>query len=404
MELSINCNGQRIQCNITNKEFIDNYLLNKDKEEFIKFILNTGFSISKCLNPITTPCSCCDKIDELSLLMEPFNTGGNSSKNGQIGEIFASALFIKRNPHILYKDTSKIEKSGDAIIYINNHLVDKIMIDYKNYDTSIPSDEVTKLVRDLHAQNINYGILISYKSKISKRNYIDYDIIDGKLIVFVAAYGMDIFTLEMAIQYLQKLHECNILSISHHVSELVTKGTMKKITEIYEKIYELSYQQSQNINSMKENQDKINKMFYSMISNSHNLLTSMNLLIDDVNNHIKEINIETNTSIHSFSVLIDHINRLVDKEKDKLLSKQLLNIVNELNIDGFYSEIDNCIHFSNIGKLHITKSKITMIFYNHSDGICSYNRKYESIKNDNFHIILSDEPEKWNIIKVRFRN
>ena len=62
-------------------------------------------------------------------------------------------------------------------------------------------------------QNINYGILTSYKSKISKRNYIDYDIIDGKLIVFVAAYGMDIFTLEMAIQYLQKLHECNILSI-----------------------------------------------------------------------------------------------------------------------------------------------------------------------------------------------
>ena len=63
---------------------------------------------------------------------------------------FASALFIKEI-HILYKDTSKIEKSGDAVIYINNHLVDKIMIDYKNYDTSIPSDEVTKLVRDLHA-------------------------------------------------------------------------------------------------------------------------------------------------------------------------------------------------------------------------------------------------------------
>ena len=68
MELSINCNGQRIHRNITNKSFIDNYLLNKDKEEFIKFILNTGFSISKCLNPITTPCSCCDKIDEFIII------------------------------------------------------------------------------------------------------------------------------------------------------------------------------------------------------------------------------------------------------------------------------------------------------------------------------------------------
>ena len=58
-------------------------------------------------------------------------------------------------------------------------------------------------MRDLHAQNIDYGILLSYKSKIGKRKNIDYDIIDGKLIVFVAAYNFDIFVLEMAIEYIK---------------------------------------------------------------------------------------------------------------------------------------------------------------------------------------------------------
>ena len=43
------------------------------------------------------------------------------SKNGQIGEIFASELFTKRNPHIKYTATAKIDKSGDAINDLLNH-------------------------------------------------------------------------------------------------------------------------------------------------------------------------------------------------------------------------------------------------------------------------------------------
>ena len=42
-----------------------------------------------------------------------------------------------------------------------------------------------------------------------------------------------------------------------------------------------------------------------------------------------------------------------------------------------------------------------MIFFNNSEE-SSFNRKYESIKNDNFYIHLSDEPKKWEIIERRF--
>ena len=401
MIISVSYNDELHEITINEPSLLDSFLQQDDKGLFIKQLLMTGFSVSKCVQP-SSSCGCCYKIDELSLLMKPFNTGGNSCKNGQIGEVFASTLFKKRNPHIAYYDTAKIDKSGDAIITVSNHTIDKIMIDYKNYDSPVPSEEVTKLVRDLKAQNIKYGIIISYKSKISKRNYIDYVVIEGKLIVFVASYGLDIFTLEMSIQYIQRLHECNTLSISDKVTDLVSKEVSKEINDIHEHLYELSCEQAQNINNIKEHQEKMNKMFYSMIGQALNLQTSMNLLVDKSEQLSKDIYKEPLSTTQTYTELIECVDRIIDKEKDKLLSKRILNITRDLSINGSHSEVDNCIHFTPYGKLQITKSKITMIFYNNYEGECSFNHKYESIKNDNFHIILSDDPEKWKIIEHRF--
>ena len=401
MNITVSYNDLTTSFILQNIELQEEILKHRNQSEYIQNLLLTGFTISKTIKP-TSLCGCCHKIDELAELMTPFNTGGNSSRNGQIGEIFASTLFTKRNPHITYIDTAKIEKSGDAIIELHNHSIDKIMIDYKNYDSPIPSDEINKLVRDLHAQNINYGILLSYKSKISKQNYIDYQIIDGKLLVFVAAYGLNIFTLEMSIQYIQRLHECNTLSISDKISDMISQGISKEITTIYEELYSLSCQFSQSINTMKENQDKMNKMFYNMINSSQRIQTSMNLLVDKSSQLSKDVYKEPLSTYNSYSELYEMINTLLDKEKDKILSKRILNITRDLDIHGSYSDIDNCIHFNPFGKLQFAKSKVTMIFYNNSEDECSYNRKYETIKNDNFHIILSDDSEKWNIIERRF--
>ena len=400
MDLSIKFDDQSIEIIIDDKNIINDYKNSDNKQLFIKTLIENGYRVSNCLQLVTNTCGCCEQISELS---DIFNTGGNSSKNGQIGEIFASELFTKRNPDINYIDTAKIPKSGDAIIDINNHSISKIMIDYKNYDSQIPSDEIIKLKRDMDAQNINYGILLSYNSKISKKKYIDYEIIGNKIIVYVASYGMDILSLEMSIQYLQRLYECQILSISQKVSDLVSQGVTKEITDIYENLYKLACELSQDTNIMKENQDKLNKMFYGMINNNQNRLSTINVLIDTAKNKMKELNKESISNIHSFSELIQIVERIIDKEKDVLLSKRLLNLINDMNIDGYYSDKDNCIHFSTIGKLEIKKSKLTMIFYKQIDdlGRCYWNPNYESIKNDNIYIQLSNDPKIWDCINNR---
>ena len=148
----------------------------------------------------------------------------------------------------------------------------------------------------------------------------------------------------------------------------------------------------------------MNKMFYTMIGNETKLLTSMNLLIDKAKQTISNTHREPLSNTHSFTELHEIINRLIDRIKDKSYAKRILNIAQQLNINGFYSDTDNCIHFDDIGKLQITKSKLVMIFYNKMDNAekCYWNPVFESIKNDNFHIQLSDDSKKWIIIESRF--
>jgi len=336
--------------------------------------------------------------------MEPFNSNGNSSRNGQIGEIFASEQFTKRNTQIGYEDTAKIDKSGDAILTINNHSIDKIMVDYKNYDSCVPTEETDKLVRDLKAQNINYGILFSYRSNISKRGCINYDIIDDKLIVFIAPQGFNIIALEMAVQYLKQLHELKVVSLSSKVSDLVIKGIKREIIQIYEHIYEISCHQSQDINTINENLTKVTKMFYGMINNAEKTRRELNLLKENVNDTIKEIHQESSSNIHSYTELNEYMDTYIDKVKDKSYGIRILNLVQGLDIKGYYSDTDKCIHFTPIGKLKLSKSKLTMVFYDRSEGESQYNRNYEIIKNQNFHIQLSDDPKIWEIIERRFNS
>ena len=406
MEFVGNIADVNVSFTITDTPLIQEIKNHVSPTYFMNQLINVGYQVINVITPIRSECSCCSEIktevNELSERLAPFNTGGNSTRNGQLGEIFACVLFKKRNPNIAYQDTSKIEKSGDAIVTLSNHIINSIMIDYKNYDSPVPSTEVDKLVRDMKTQNIQFGIILSYKSKISKRRTIDYDIIDGKLIVFIAAYGLDIFTLEMAIQYIQRLHECNVLSISTKLHELVSRGNMKKISDVYESVYGFACQLSQTINSIKENQDKLNKMFYGMIHDCEKLLTQMNLLLEGLDTDMNEIHRESVTSSHTYTELNDIVDRVIDKEKDKSLSQRILNITQRLHISGFYSEKDNSIHFTNVGKLMITKSRVTMLFYNHSEAECSFNPMYEAFKNGCYHIILSDDSSKWDIIERRF--
>lgn len=377
-------------------------LFKKDKNEFLKIIDISKYLVTTMIPKIDDKNYYKEMNDKLDNLSKVFITGGNSSKNGKIGELFAYEYFKKNCPDLSYIDTSSIPKSGDGLIQVKHHIVDKIMIDYKNYTRQVPYEEVSKLFKDMDTQNISYGILISYHSKISKKRYIDYEIHKGKLIVFIAGCDMNCLILDVAIQFLLRLSECNVLSISNQADQLILENTTIQLSELLEQLILINQNHTQNTQTIRENLDKINKMFYCMISDSYNTSSSIKLILDKTHSVLNEIHRENGSKQHDFVEISDIVHRIVDREKDIKLIHRLLTIMNE-HCTMNYSEKDNSIHFHGKGKLIINKQKCTLIFYSSKD-IKNLHSKYELLKNNNYHIPLIEDNNCWKIIDMRIKN
>lgn len=387
------------------QDFIRN---SKNPQEQCKVLLHNGYLMSKCLPSSTLSCNCCSEIHTLKKSLIPitelFNTGGNSSKNGQLCEILMGEVIKKTFPSIQYIDTSGIERNGDAVVSIDGF---DIMIDYKNYNQPVPTSEVDKLVRDLKCRDISLGILYSVKSKISKKDMLDYEIIDGKLIVFICGEGINPVSLIMSIKLLLHLHKANVVSISDKVYELVNKSVGSKLVGLYENIIILKESLQRHNTKIDETNEKLIKQLYSLkedtIHMSSHIMDIMNTITEVVENNQRE----SLSNITPYEDLVDMIHRLTDKKKDITQCIQLLVLADEMNIQCCISSDKKHITLYKqtleIGKLKITKSSTTLIMYNLSSGMSSFHSLYEEIKHGNFHITLQENNELWKVIRQRFQ-
>lgn len=379
--------------------------LSEDPETQIKTLLHNGFLLSKCIPPSKL---CCPELihlkDSLSPMLEMFYTGGNSSKNGKLCEILMGELFKKLFPTIQYIDTSNIDRNGDAVVSIEGL---QIMIDYKNYNQPVPSSEVEKLVRDLKVRDIPLGILYSTKSKVSKKDILDYDIIDGKLIVFMCGEGINPNSLIMAIKLLLHLHKSNAVVMADKVCELVNKTVGDKLARMYEKILNLKDELYRHNERIDEIADKMSKQMNNLKEDTIHMISHMLEILSDISGIVEENKREACVIVTPHQELIDFINRKTDKKKDITHCIHLLTVAEEMDVQcGISNEQNYIVLFKNkveIGKLKITKSSSTLIMYNLKDGMSAFHRVYEEVKQGNFHISLNEKPELWDVVKHRFQ-
>lgn len=405
ISFNVNLNNQELSFTIEDEEVIQFIQLSEDPETQIKILLRNGYLLSKCIPPSKL---CCPELinlcDSFSPMLELFHTGGNSSKNGKICEVLMGELFKKMFPSIEYIDTSSIDKNGDAVISIEGL---KIMIDYKNYNQPVPLSEVEKLVRDLKVRDISLGILYSTKSKVSKKDILDYDIIDGKLIVFMCGEGINPNSLIMAVKFLLHLHKSNAVVMSHNVCELVNKSVGNKLMGMYEKILNLKDDLGRHNEKIDEITEKISKQMNSLKEDTIYMISHILEIINDISDVVEENRRETSINVSSYQLLVDFIKRLTDKKKDITNCIHLLTVAEEMGVQcGISSETNHIIlfkHEKEIGKLKITKSNSTLIMYNLSNGMSSFHSLYEEVKQGNFHISLNEKPELWEVIKFRFQ-
>jgi hypothetical protein len=196
-----------IELNRENTLYLTNFELD-NKNEFLNYIMNLGFKEYDKLkninfnNSFIQDNSINDKIvSNIDLIIEnntnklynlineikiENNLYKTNTSKGIDGENFIYNFFSNNFNQFSIEDTSQISHSGDFKLYIPE-INENVILEVKNYKNTIDQKQIDKLHYDLNYTGINYAIFISLNSNIvNKKNNIEWDIKDNKIIIFIS--------------------------------------------------------------------------------------------------------------------------------------------------------------------------------------------------------------------------
>lgn len=149
-----------------------------------------------------------DKINSLeSSLTKLIGLSSNSCKKGNFGENVLEEIFSKRYGDIQFDRKSQVAHSGDAWLYLPDGKL--IMLESKNYSTTVNKDEINKLQSDMINHHIKWGILASFNSSIQGMRELDLHTFNHNnetyFIIMISNLSADIHKLDLGLQIIRKL-------------------------------------------------------------------------------------------------------------------------------------------------------------------------------------------------------
>ncbi len=282
----------------------------------------------------------------------------SSAKKGEIAENILENIFNSRYGDIEFKNTSQIPHSGDAWLYLPNNKI--IMLESKNYTTTVNKDEIIKLQSDMITHHIKWGLFLSFNSNIQGMKEIDFNMFnhnnENYHIIFVSNLANDINKLDFSLSLIRKL--LTAYSELEQFPWIVNniKSELINLNNILEHNYLL---RDQFINMEKDIIKNINNFYIKLRDYQFNLDTK----IKDIINKI--------TSTMSDSIEFDKIdyNLIITtaSKKDKKLDYIATKITDTMKKKKIYFEYtDNIFNLifndENIGTLKILNKKIVIEF------------------------------------------
>jgi hypothetical protein len=280
----------------------------------------------------------------------------SSAKKGELGENILENIFKSRYGDIEFKNTSQTPHSGDAWLYLPNDKI--IMLESKNYTSTVNKDEVIKLQNDMITNHIKWALFISFNSNIQGMKEIDFNMFshnnENYHIVFVSNLTNDIYKLDFSLSLIRKL--INAYSELDNFPWIVNniKNELINLNNILEHNYLL---RDQFIIMEKDIIKNINNFYIKLRDYQFNLDTK----IKDIINKI--------TSTMSDSIEFDKLDySIIIKaaiKKDKKLGPIATKITDMMkkkkihfeNKESYYNLISNV---ENIGNLKIQNKKISI--------------------------------------------
>jgi len=227
----------------------------------------------------------------------------NSNKKGNFAENMLEEAFSQRYGDITFERKSGTAHSGDAWLYLNNSNI--IMLESKNYATTINKDEVTKLESDMINHHIKWAIMISFNSRIQGFKELDLHTFvhnnETYYVIMISNFNNDYYKLDLALQIIRKLivtldntKEIQLLTITNEINE-----SLLDLNKMIEKNYNLRdsyYGMEQGIQdqlskfhvTLRDYQYDIDKKITEIINKINNVLIEKKLLINDYNEIIEQ--------------------------------------------------------------------------------------------------------------------
>jgi len=336
----------------------------KNFDNLLQVILRLGYntyfnSISNNLEYYTVKD---DLISTLNTTIQPLNDltkslyGLNqSTKKGDITEALMEDIIKIQLPEYNYDIKRGIAHNADGELTSPSGL--KALVEIKNYNSTVPEDEVDKFKYDLSFRNITYGLFISTKSGIQYQKPFSYERYDkdGKTyhIVYVSKVFEEqhkiytgILLLENIFKFIKK-NECN------NLDKTVLKN-LRKIEKIIEEFSKIKTKYLEMEMSIKKSLDDyygiIREAEYKMKEQFNDIWDS---IVDEENQLIKYSMKEE---------LVSNVGKKVQNILDKTLSKFNDNfkfVLNEdANINILYKMKSICI-------IIVYKLKIVVRFMNY---------------------------------------
>jgi hypothetical protein len=139
-----------------------------------------------------------DLVSTLNSTIQPLNDltkslyGLNTStKKGDITEALIEDIIIKQFPEYNYDVKRGIAHHADGELTSPTGL--KALVEVKNYNSTVPEDEIEKFRYDLSFRKINYGLFISTKSGIQYQKPFSYEKYEKDGCVYHIVYVSKIF-------------------------------------------------------------------------------------------------------------------------------------------------------------------------------------------------------------------
>ncbi len=292
------------------------------KDEMDKILLkifNTGYKILFPPNDnITTKTSDIDISDKItsleSNLSKLIGLSSNSSKKGLIAENMLEELFSIRYGDIKFERKSATPHSGDAWLYLPDNKI--IMLESKNYVSTINKDEIIKMQNDMITHNIKWGIFVSFNSNIQGMREMDFHTFthnkQSYYVIMVSNLSCEYHKLDISLQIIRKLitNFDDVLQFPWVVNDI--NSSLNELLSIIQKNY-----------IIRDNYYIMEKEINKLLSNYYILLRDHQY---DVETKINEIINKLKNTIKIDSTISPNIN-IMNKYKDKKCYPLLIKIL-----------------------------------------------------------------------------